>query len=79
MAVSFKEITVSRNGYEATVLEATSRRGRRVGAITTGKGSMPDAAELRRQAEFLLALACVLDGHRGTLTHMDFTAEQEVN
>jgi len=46
-------IEVKVNGYRGEVNTETGK----IGAMQTGKGCMPDANELRRYAEFIIALA----------------------
>ena len=77
-----QEIPVSRWGYEGSVHE-----NGRIASMTTARSTrMPDAAELRRFADFLLALAEAADGRHVILMPQDmgpitgrFRCVEEVN
>ena len=67
MAQFGQEIPVSRWGYEGSVHE-----NGRIASMTTARSTrMPDAAELRRFADFLLALAEAADGRHVILMPQD--------
>ena len=62
-----QEIPVSRWGYEGSVHE-----NGRIASMTTARSTrMPDAAELRRFADFILALAEAADGRHVILMPQD--------
>ena len=63
-----QEIPVSRWGYEGSV-----HANGRIASMTTSRKAtrMPDAAELRRFADFLLALAEAADGRHVILMPQD--------
>ena len=77
-----QEIPVSRWGYEGSVHE-----NGRIASMTTARSTrMPDAAELRRFADFILALAEAADGRHVILMPQDmgpitgrFRCVEEVN